>query len=56
MVEPAGQGSRLVNTIYIEGAATWFWRRILRPAATRTLPDAQRAIVQVALGRPIARR
>lgn len=46
LVEPAdGGGSRLTNTIYIEGPMAWLWRRILGPAAARTLPDAQRAIV-----------
>lgn len=49
LVEPrAGGGSRLTNTIYIEGSLTWLWRRILGPAAVRTLPDAQRAIVALA--------
>jgi hypothetical protein len=49
LVEPAGEGcSRLTNTIYIEGPAAWLWRRILGPAATRTLPDAQRAVVALA--------
>lgn len=58
LIEPLGEGgrSRLTNTIYIEGPAAWLWRRILGPAAVRTLPDAQLAIVQVGLGRAIARR
>jgi hypothetical protein len=34
-------GSRLVNTIYIEGSLAPLWRRVLGPAAARTLPDAQ---------------
>jgi hypothetical protein len=43
-----GGGSRLTNTIYIEGPLAWLWRRILGPAAARTLPDAQRAVVALA--------
>jgi hypothetical protein len=43
-----GGGSRLVNTIYLEGVLTPLWRRILGPAAARALPDAQRAIVELA--------
>ena len=41
-------GCRLTNTIYIEGTLAPLWRRILGPAATRTLPDAQRAVVELA--------
>jgi hypothetical protein len=41
-------GSRLTNTIYIEGHLAALWRRILGPAAARTLPDAQRAVVDLA--------
>jgi len=48
LVEPAGGGSRLTNTIYIEDPLTSLWRRILGPAAARTLPDAQREIVRLA--------
>lgn len=47
LVEPAGSGSRLTNTIYIEGPLAPLWRRILGPAAVRTLPDAQRAVVKL---------
>jgi len=50
LVEPDGSGSRLVNTIYIEGPLASVWRRILGPAAARTLPDAQRAVVELASG------
>ena len=49
-VEPTENGSRLTNTIYIEGALTPLWRRILGPAAARTLPGAQRAVVDLARG------
>ncbi len=49
LVEPAGEGgSQLTNTIYIDGPSAWLWRRILGPAAARTLPDAQRAVVELA--------
>lgn len=50
LVEPAGEGSRLTNTIYIEGALAGLWRRILGPAAARTLPGAQREVVRLAGG------
>jgi hypothetical protein len=43
-----GSGSRLANTIYIEGALAPLWRRIMGPAAARTLSDAQRAAVELA--------
>jgi len=49
LVEPTeGGGCRLTNTIYVEGALTPFWRRVMGPAAVRTLPDAQRAVVDLA--------
>jgi hypothetical protein len=49
LIEPLGPGrSRLVNTIYIEGPMAWLWRRVLGPAASRALPDAQRAVVALA--------
>ena len=47
LVEPTENGSLLTNTIYIEGPLTPLWRRLLGPAAARTLPDAQRAIVKL---------
>jgi hypothetical protein len=50
LVEPTESGGcRLTNTIYIEGALTPLWRRIMGPAAARTLPDAQHAVVDLAL-------
>ena len=53
LVEPAGEGgSRLVNTIYIEGPLAGLWRRILGPAAARTLPGAQGEIARLAAGSP----
>jgi len=48
LVELNDDGSRLINTIYIEGALAPLWRRVLGPAAARALPDAQRAVVQLA--------
>jgi len=48
LVEPTEAGSRLTNTIYIEGPLAPLWRRILGPAAARALPDAQRAAVELA--------
>lgn len=51
LVEPAGNGgSRLTNTIYIEGALAPLWRRIIGPAAARALPNAQRSVAE--LSRP----
>ncbi len=50
LVEPAGTGARLTNTIYIDGPLAGLWRRVLGPAAARTLPDAQGAIVDLARG------
>jgi hypothetical protein len=48
LVEPGAGGSRLTNTIYIDGPLAGPWRRILGPAAARTLPGAQRSIVELA--------
>lgn len=49
LIEPLPDGgSRLTNTIYIEGWLAWIWRRIVGPAAARSLPDAQRDIVTLA--------
>ena len=49
LVEPTEDGgSRLTKTIHIEGALVLLWRRIVGPAAARTLPDAQRAVVELA--------
>jgi hypothetical protein len=51
-VEPTGDcSSRLTNTIYIDGASAPLWRRIMGPAAARALPDAQCAIVELAVTR-----
>ncbi len=43
---PAG-GSRLTNTIYIEGPLAGLWRRVLGPAAARALPEGQRSAVAI---------
>jgi hypothetical protein len=48
LIEPTGSGCRLTNTIYIEGALAPLWRRIMGPAAARTLPDAQQAVIGLA--------
>lgn len=49
LIEPTERGgSHLTNTIYIEGPLAPLWRRIMGPAAVRTLPDAQQAIVDLA--------
>ena len=48
LVESTEGGSRLTNTIYIEGPLAPLWRRIMGPAAARTLPGAQRAVVELA--------
>jgi hypothetical protein len=49
LLEPLpGGGCRLENTIYIEGPLAFFWRRVMGPRAARTLPDGQRAAVELA--------
>ena len=50
LIEPAETGSRLTNTIYIEGPLAPLWSRIMGPAAERSLPDAQRAAVDLTQG------
>src|SRR6476660_6735808 len=48
LVEPTeGGGSRLTNTIYIEGALAPLWGRIMGPAAARALPKAQQAVAEL---------
>jgi len=42
-----GGGSRLTNTIYIEGALAPLWRRVMGPAAARALPEAQKAVAEM---------
>lgn len=49
LIEPtADGGSRLTNTIYIEGPLAPLWRRVLGPRAERSLPGAQRAVADLA--------
>jgi hypothetical protein len=48
LVDSTPGGSRLINTIYIDRPLAGLWRRILGPAAARTLPGAQRSIVELA--------
>ncbi len=51
LLEPTENGgSRLTNTIYIDGALAPIWRRIMGPAAARALPGAQKAVVELARG------
>ena len=47
LIEPTASGSRLTNTIYIEGPLAPVWRRIMGPAAARALPGAQQAVVEL---------
>jgi polyketide cyclase/dehydrase/lipid transport protein len=49
LVEPsASGGSRLTNTIYIEGPLGPLWKRVMGPRAAKSLPDAQRAVIALA--------
>jgi hypothetical protein len=48
LVEPTSDGSRLTNTIYIEGRLAQLWRRVLGPRAAKALPGAQGRIVELA--------
>jgi hypothetical protein len=49
LVEPTPDGgSRLTNTIYIEGPLAPLWRRVLGSRAVRALPQAQRAAIELA--------
>jgi hypothetical protein len=52
LVEPTPNGgSRLTNTIYIEGPLAGLWRRVMEGRATRSLPASQRAIAEMATRR-----
>jgi len=44
-------GSRLTNTIYIEGPLASLWRRVIGPRAASSLPNAQQAIIEIAMPR-----
>lgn len=49
LIEPTPRGgSRLTNTIYIEGPLAPLWRRIMGPGASRALPPGQQAVVELA--------
>jgi|SRR6476646_5676473 len=49
LVEPTERGGcRLTNTIYIEGPLAAIWRRIMGPRAAKSLPAAQRAVLEIA--------
>jgi hypothetical protein len=48
LVEPtADGGSRLTNTIYIEGPLAPLWRWVMGPRAVKALPGAQRGIAEL---------
>ena len=49
LIEPTPDGgSRLTNTIYIEGPLAPLWRRIMGPPAARALPAGQQAAADLA--------
>ncbi len=49
LVEPSCDGgSRLANTIYIDGRLAPLWRRVMGPRAAKSLPAAQRAAIALA--------
>jgi hypothetical protein len=48
LLEPVGEGTRLTNTIYVEGRLACLWRRLLGPRAAAALPGAQEKIVALA--------
>lgn len=51
LIEPRGDsGSRLTNTIYIEGPLAPIWWRVLGPRAARAVPEAQRAALEMIRG------
>lgn len=52
LLEPAdGGGTRLTNTIYLDGPLAGLWRRLLGPAAARALPSGQQAAVRMSAER-----
>jgi hypothetical protein len=51
LLEPVAAGTRLTNTIYIEGRGAWLWRRVLGPRGARALPCAQEKIVALGGGK-----
>jgi hypothetical protein len=51
LLETVAVGTRLTNTIYIEGRLAWLWRRVLGPRAERALPRAQEKIVALGGGK-----
>jgi hypothetical protein len=50
-LDSAGGGTRLTNTIYIEGRLAWLWGRMLGPRAAASLPGAQENIVALCGGK-----
>ena len=51
-LEPAGDGTRLRNTIYVRGPLAWLWARVLGRRAAAALPASQEAIVALARAQP----
>jgi hypothetical protein len=51
LLESVGDGTRLTNTIYIEGRLAWLWRRLVGPRAAAALPVAQEKIVTLSRGK-----
>ena len=49
-LEPDAVGTRLTNTISIEGPLAWLWSRVIGPQARRGLPEWQAATVALAQG------
>ena len=49
-LEPDAVGTRLTNTISIEGPMAWLWSRILGPQAVKGLPEWQAAIAELVQG------
>lgn len=50
LLEPDAVGTRLTNTITIEGPLAWLWSRILGGTAERGLPESQAAIGKLVQG------
>ena len=44
LIEPAGAGSWLENTVYLRGPLSGLWARVIGRRAQRALPERQRGI------------
>jgi hypothetical protein len=51
-LELTDDGTRLTNTIYIDGPLAGLWRVLAGKRAARALPAGQNAIVEIATGHP----